>query len=251
MLKGGLKLREGFYRHVYNNITVNNTLHPHVWYKYCGDRVHHNIWMGKYRPARIKTWDSEVNHNFFTKEADQTAYSDKGWDTDSSYGDPQFIDPANGDYRVKEGSPALKAGFKNFPMDSFGVKKPALKAIARTPKLPHYQYSATHPVADKQSTRRVKIQWLGSSMVSLEGEEFSAFGVDKEKGGLHIKRMGKGSALELATLQVDDVIQTINGVSVNNRASLKRATAKLKQGQELSIGYVRSQKSQKLSFKHP
>ncbi len=251
MLKGGLKLREGFYRHVYNNITVNNTLHPHVWYKYCGDRVHHNIWMGKYRPARIKTWDSEVNHNFFTKEADQTAYSDKGWDTNSSYGDPQFIDPANGDYRVKEGSPALKAGFKNFPMDSFGVKKPALKAIARTPKLPHYRYDPGKPSDAKQAVRRKTIKWLGAFTTTLEGEEFSAFGVNKEDGGLLIKRIDKGSPLESAKLLVEDVIQTINGVSVNDRASLKRATAKLKQGQELSIGYVRSQKSQKLSFKHP
>ncbi len=31
-LNGGLKLREGFHRRVWNNITVNNALHPHVWY---------------------------------------------------------------------------------------------------------------------------------------------------------------------------------------------------------------------------
>ena len=47
-----------------------------------------------------------------------------------------FVDPANGDFRVKEGSPALKLGFVNFPMDQFGVQKPELKAIARTPEMP-------------------------------------------------------------------------------------------------------------------
>ena len=47
-----------------------------------------------------------------------------------------FVDPANGDFRVQDGSPALKLGFVNFPMDQFGVQKPALKAIARTPEMP-------------------------------------------------------------------------------------------------------------------
>ena len=47
-----------------------------------------------------------------------------------------FMDPAGGDFRVKDGSPALKLGFVDFPMDQFGVQKPELKAIARTPKMP-------------------------------------------------------------------------------------------------------------------
>jgi len=40
---------------------------------------------------------------------------------------------------VKEGSPALSLGFVNFPMDRFGVQRPALKALARTPALPDQQ----------------------------------------------------------------------------------------------------------------
>src|SRR5690606_14540614 len=31
-LNGGLKLREGYFRVVSNNILLNNTFHPHVWY---------------------------------------------------------------------------------------------------------------------------------------------------------------------------------------------------------------------------
>ena len=38
--------------------------------------------------------------------------------------DALFVDPAHGDYRVKDGSPALALGFVNFPMDQFGVKSP-------------------------------------------------------------------------------------------------------------------------------
>jgi hypothetical protein len=53
----------------------------------------------------------------------------KGLDVHSVTGDPQFTDvnktwpnyAPKGDYTVKSGSPALRIGFKNFPMDSFGV----------------------------------------------------------------------------------------------------------------------------------
>lgn len=33
MLNGGLKFREGFKRKAENNIMVNNSFHPHVWFK--------------------------------------------------------------------------------------------------------------------------------------------------------------------------------------------------------------------------
>ena len=39
MLQGGLKLREGFRRRAWNNITVNNGFHPHVWYNNSEDEV--------------------------------------------------------------------------------------------------------------------------------------------------------------------------------------------------------------------
>ena len=44
-----------------------------------------------------------------------------GYDLHSVFADPMFVDPANGDYRVKPESPALKMGFKNFEMDQFGL----------------------------------------------------------------------------------------------------------------------------------
>ena len=44
-----------------------------------------------------------------------------GFDTHSIFADPMFVDPDNGDYRLKPESPALKLGFKNLDMDSFGL----------------------------------------------------------------------------------------------------------------------------------
>lgn len=51
-------------------------------------------------------------------------WQERGFDQHSVVADPMFVDPEHGDYRVKAGSPALKLGFQNFPMDNFGVDKP-------------------------------------------------------------------------------------------------------------------------------
>ena len=138
-LRGGLKLREGFHRHVWNNIAINNTLHPHVWYENSMDVVTGNIWMAAYRPAGGMPkglWGQRIDRNMFTSEADRAKAAAHGCDANSIVGDPMFVDPAQGDYRVKANSPALKIGFKNFPMNRFGVQKPELKAIARVPRFP-------------------------------------------------------------------------------------------------------------------
>ncbi len=44
-----------------------------------------------------------------------------GFDRNSVFADPMFVDPDNGDYRVKPESPAIALGFENFDMDSFGI----------------------------------------------------------------------------------------------------------------------------------
>jgi hypothetical protein len=60
-------------------------------------------------------------------------------DEHSLVADALFVDPERGNFQVKDGSPALKLGFVNFPMDQFGVQKPQLRAIARTPALPLFK----------------------------------------------------------------------------------------------------------------
>jgi hypothetical protein len=45
----------------------------------------------------------------------------KGWDEGSLIEDPQFVDPANGDFRLKANSPAAKIGFKPFDYSQAGL----------------------------------------------------------------------------------------------------------------------------------
>jgi hypothetical protein len=62
-----------------------------------------------------------------------------GVDAHSVLADPQFTDTAKGDYSVKPGSPAMALGFKNFPMDSFGVMAP-LSVSTQYPFLTNSSY---------------------------------------------------------------------------------------------------------------
>jgi hypothetical protein len=243
LLCGGLKLREGFHRHVYNNICVNSTLHAHCWYEGSRDVVTHNIWMKRYRPAGMKEWGTEVDHNLFTREEDRQAFVEAGCDHNSLAGDPLFVDPATGDYRVREGSPALALGFKNFPMDQFGVQKPALKDSARTPELPLPVIEQTEAAAPSPASASAET-WLGATVRAISGREFSAFGVRKDHGGIHLIVVPPESRAAQTGFEQNDLVQVVNGQRVRTVAEL---TASSKSGDGLQIQYVRGQKKATLA----
>jgi hypothetical protein len=56
MLNGGLKFREGFKRKAENNIMINNSFHPHVWFKNSDDYFTRNIVMTPYAPIGMNDW---------------------------------------------------------------------------------------------------------------------------------------------------------------------------------------------------
>ncbi|EMI52387.1 right-handed parallel beta-helix repeat-containing protein, partial [Rhodopirellula sallentina] len=97
MLAGGLKLREGFRRRAWNNITINNGFHPHVWYNNSGDEVFSNIFMAAARGARMpseKAKGKRVDGNLFYSPDPNARdrYRKFGWDVNSVVGDPLFVD---------------------------------------------------------------------------------------------------------------------------------------------------------------
>jgi hypothetical protein len=159
-LHGGIKNREGYGRVVENNIMVGAGFDPHVWFEASGDIFRHNIVWRDYLPALMHAppWGQDMDYNLVQKEGALTApavglQQQSGRDSHSIVADARFVDPAKGDYRVQEVSPALALGFVNFPMDQFGVRKPALKAIARTPALPAQKPVAEAPAARDTSPR--------------------------------------------------------------------------------------------------
>ncbi|MEI6892644.1 MAG: hypothetical protein V5783_10785 [Pontiella sp.] len=235
MLSGGLKFREGFRRRAWNNITVNNSFHPHVWYNNSGDEVYANIFMGRYRGVRVPTktaYGKRVDGNLIFGGRLTQKY---GWDEHSVVGDPLFVDPANGDFRVKDGSPAMKLGFRNFPMDQFGVKKPSLKLIARTPMIPEVG------VIDKNKSEAGPrtMTWLGAMLSDLSGEEFSAYGVSKADGGVVFSGVGKGTVAANVGFKDGDLIRAMDGRKTPNIKQFNRTVRRAKGTSTLKV--VRNQ----------
>ena len=162
-----MKLREGAYRLIENNIWVNGANSPcfHVGNTNNHDRYLRNITvmdtkhsapendldfeMGAHygeiytliKPLFKGPWLKEIDYNLFyndlghfkaraiTGEGDTgekikftlDEWRDMGFDKNSVFSDPMFVDPEKENYNVKPESPALKLGFKNFDMNCFVI----------------------------------------------------------------------------------------------------------------------------------
>ena len=273
-LNGGLKLREGYNRIVTNNVMINNSLHPHVWFENSGDVFARNIVMGAYRPAgmNIAKWGQEVDCNLFasgvllgakqfgawgemvknktlvTSDADRTKFATKSCDANSLAGDPQFVDAASGDFRVKEGSPALKLGFVNFPMDQFGVRSTRLKALARTPAIP----TITQGIGQADASVAAPVTWLwqGATLRELEGLEFSAVGVAADAVGVFVAEVPAQSVAFAKGLRKGDFIQAVNGRVVRGVKDFREAVKDVPEGAELKLEIIRNQQRMYLGYLH-
>ena len=134
----GVQNRDGSHRIIENNIFINPNkgISYHVGYINSGDRFVKNIVTQEknhnYFWILLQTdegsWIDEIDnnvfygHGIFTETAETLEeWQQLGYDRHSVMADPMFVDPVNGDYRVKSDSPALKLGFKNFDMDNFGL----------------------------------------------------------------------------------------------------------------------------------
>jgi len=148
----GVKLREGFFRRVENNIIIDGFGGFHIWMPDCDDVITRNIFVSD-KPYQFicanPVYAKEFDYNLFyaekgtptitgvgkpmsLKQWQSTGHltAEKGFDKHSVFADPMFVDQENGDYRVRPNSPALKLGFKNFPMNRFGVLKPEFQLEA-------------------------------------------------------------------------------------------------------------------------
>ena len=239
-LNGGIKLREGVNRVVENNIMINNTFHPHVWFKNSNDVFRHNIISKGYLPIDIKVWGKETDFNVFPDSASLKAAQARGTDKNSVCGRLDFVNPKLGDFRLKEDSKAFSVGFKNFAMDSFGVISPRLKAIAKTVTLP------TVIVLDKKNADEI-VDFMGAKVKNLTtlGER-SATGMDDTRGVLVVE-VAAGSVAS-TFLQANDVILSFNLSKTNNLHDLLEARKSVT-GAKTEVIVFRNQREVKLITK--
>jgi hypothetical protein len=240
-LSGGLKLREGYYRVVKNNIIINNTFHPHVWYSKSFDIFSQNIVTGEYAPIRIDYWGQMVDSNFFIQNNALRLVQQNNTDAHSSFGDPEFENPDSGDFRVKASSRARTIGFTNFPMNRFGVISPHLKQLAEKPSIISVRTLAG---TKKQSTE----PWLGALIKNVEtlGEQSASGLTDKQ--GILITNVPSGSLAESNELKTGDVIRSINEKPVTNIAELLNAVQMVMWQGQVKAGIWRNQQLQQLTI---
>ncbi|MEP1486809.1 MAG: PDZ domain-containing protein [Algibacter sp.] len=243
-LSRGIKLREGYYRVVKNNIMVNNTFHPHVWFSNSEDVFTNNIVMKKYADIRLKGWGKEVDSNLFPNEAALIKSQSNGVDKNSAFGNPLFRNPKHGNFTVRENSPALKIGFKNFPMDRFGVQKPELKAIAKQPAIPKLKINSL----EKKSAKTKK--WLGATLKEIETiEEQSSFGTHSMDGVIILK-IDKDSKLSKSSIKEGDVIIGIEQEKVKNISHFIDTYKKYDFTETPKFIIVRNQKEMEIEFEN-
>lgn len=217
-LNGGIKLREGYYRTVENNICINNGFHPHVWQKNSGDIVRGNIFGSVHQPIYVDYWGKEVDFNWFINQEDLEKVQQLKVDKNSLSGNPFFVNPKKGDFSASLESPVYSIGWKNFPMDRFGVQKPELKKIAETPVVPEIIKTGI------ELNNTVNFYSGRIKNITTDGE-ISATGMS-EKTGVLVLSTPTDAIFEMLKLKQNDVILEVNGIDVNNVTELRSEIGK-------------------------
>ena len=193
---------------------INNTFHPHVWFKNSNDIFRHNIVGAGYLPIGISVWGKEVDYNVFPDSASLSDARGRGTDMHSVYMPQAFENPAKGDFRLKPNAAAFSVGFKNIAMDSFGVISPGLKALAK-------KVTYSNIVKPIQAAESETIDFLGAKVKKLTtlGER-SATGMDGIRG-IFVIAVTPGRPKSF--FQVNDVIISLNNAPTNSLKELQEA----------------------------
>jgi len=242
-LNGGLKLREGFYRIVENNILINNSLHRHVWFNNNGNVFARNIVMLPYpAPVGEVLYGAEIDSNVFPDSLCLQTARQYGTDASSIVANIRFVNAAEGDFRIDSHcTDVFSIGFQNFAMDRFGVVSARLKALADKPLI-------TVPVTLTKSNEEATISWESVQIKNLVtlGER-SATGMDAERGVYVVTVGAYGSDLR-DYLKSNDVILGFDGKPVNNLDELRKCVATADLTKPVQIKVFRNQREMNITI---
>ncbi|QZT36401.1 PDZ domain-containing protein [Halosquirtibacter xylanolyticus] len=234
-LSGGIKLREGFYRTVRNNITLNNGFHPHVWFSNSHDSIYNNIFMSKHKDIRLQAWGDYVDKNIYTDKSMLVINKTKGVDNNSGYSDDirHAIEKKvfNFDQNL-----LLDFNFINFDTQHFGVTDPKLKELAKKPNI------SIIVRTEQLSNDMVFYNWKGAKVKQVTSlAERSAAGLPNSKG-IIIVSIKKESPADSSDLQVGDVITNIENYETSSLPQFIKAIGQLETHHSLKIKRYRNQK---------
>ncbi|WP_407319558.1 PDZ domain-containing protein [Isoptericola halotolerans] len=241
LLKGGVKLRDGFDRTLRNNVILDGTTFEQVSYQPNGDEIHRNITLGERPYHNVNNVPAlaeyDIDNNLFwnagaevnirprpgvneqlsadgeTLNTGTTWYAD-GMDRNSVVADPDFTsdDPAGDyDFTVSAASPAVALGYTNIPMTGFGVPGAPLLPAAVLPS----GSNEVDPVEVRRRQFAGKLWGADVDNITTLAEQ-SSYAISDSKG-VRFVAVPDGSVAAEAGLQVDDLVRTINGVEVTEQ----------------------------------
>jgi S1-C subfamily serine protease len=109
-------------------------------------------------------------------------------------------------------------GFVNFPMDQFGVQKPSLKRIAKTPEIPEVTINLP---SSGISIEKTVTTWMDVVLREPSGDEMSAYGVGFDDGGVLFTLVAENSLAAKSGFRTGDLIQSVNGSKIKTIQNLK------------------------------
>jgi len=241
-----VKLREGFFRVVENNVFVG-PIPPgkHVCYDNNHDVIRRNIYVNTEgntmfggivaKPDQVDQVDYNLYYCYagdpvwrfsgrrpegFEAQMSLQACKRLGYEAHSLFADPMFVDPSQYDYRVRPESPARTLGFENFPMDDFGAIRPAYRQ-AGWRAFDRYINSAPKKLTGPTRSNR-SIAWLGATVKNLVGmEEMSAAAVGQETGVLFVDVPADSPAARVG-FKAGDLLLQWDDRRVHNLKDLQR-----------------------------
>jgi len=239
-LNGGLKIREGFFRNIENNIILNNSLHSNVYFNKSHDSFKFNIISSAYLPLRKNDWEDSFDYNLFPDETSLVSVQKNNSDMRSTFGDPLFTDADQGDYRVLKTSPALQVGFQNFNME-FGTRLSRHRKIAKKVDLPRL---IPYKTDDNQQT----YDFIGATVKDLNTlSERSATGMYEETGVLIISILN--TSILIGQLNSNDVILEYAGRPIKNVKDLYYAKSMNQYKKSVPVVIYRDQAKLNLALK--
>ena len=244
-LNGGIKLREGFHRVVRNNIMVNNSFHPHVWFRESGDVFKNNIVMRPYAPIGMpKAWGSEIDHNLLPDALSLIRNQERGLDTHSRAERARFVAPKRGDFALRHSQALREIGFRNFPMDEFGVIRRHLRAKAGSPVFPDPKFNEEEVAEDDEPA----MSWMGARAKGIRGPgEVSAAGLPGQIG-VALLDVPEGSMAFRLGFRTRDVVLSVGEKPINDAKQLQRITQAIPSGKEAKVRVFRNQRSDSILF---
>ncbi|MGZ0708905.1 peptide-binding protein [Coraliomargarita sp. W4R53] len=232
-LGGGLKTREGYKRIVTNNVVMGGYTCNVPYPKPTFDVFERNIVSGKtiYSASNPTLWGGIRDYTFVHNPAAQKVepavalQRETSDDAHSLYGNAQFVAPAAGDFSVAADSPALKVGFKNFPMTEFGVTSKHLKALAETPP-----FTLPERVASNVYRAPPEVKVKGATVRSLSSlADVSATGM-QEAIGSYLIDVPADSPLAAFGFKSGDVVLVIDRTLTPSARDFTRTMDKLRAG---------------------